>query len=80
MSLNRNFQAVIFSVFVAISLSGCCGPCFAPCNPFHKDKAPAKEQPLPEKVQNVLQSIGMIFIFGLLVFANGMDVIRGFFH
>ena len=37
-------------------------------------------KPLPEKVQNVLQSIGMIFILGLLVFANGMDVIRGFFH
>ena len=51
MSLNRNFKAVIFSVFAAILLSGCCGPCFAPCNPFHKDKAPVKEQPLSEKVQ-----------------------------
>jgi regulator of sigma E protease len=37
-------------------------------------------KPVPEKVQNVSQSIGMIFILGLLVFANGMDFIRGFFH
>ncbi|MFN8284221.1 MAG: RIP metalloprotease RseP [Chitinophagales bacterium] len=37
-------------------------------------------KPLPDKVQNVAQSIGMIFILGLLLFANGMDFIRGFFH
>jgi len=36
-------------------------------------------KPLPEKVQNVLQSIGLFLILGLMLFANGMDVIRGIF-
>lgn len=37
-------------------------------------------KPVPDKVQNVAQSIGMVFILGLLLLANGMDIIRGFFH
>lgn len=37
-------------------------------------------KPLPEKVQNVLQSIGLFIILGLMLLANGMDIIRGFFH
>lgn len=36
-------------------------------------------KPLPLKVQNVLQSIGLIIILGLMLFANGMDIIRGIF-
>jgi regulator of sigma E protease len=36
-------------------------------------------KPLPLKVQNVLQSIGLIIILGLMLFANGMDIFRGIF-
>lgn len=36
-------------------------------------------KPLPLKIQNVLQSIGLFIILGLMLFANGMDVIRGIF-
>lgn len=36
-------------------------------------------KPLPEKVQNVLQSIGLFIILGLMLLANGMDIIRGIF-
>jgi regulator of sigma E protease len=37
-------------------------------------------KPLPEKVQQYAQSVGMVIILGLLLFANGMDVIRAFFN
>lgn len=33
-------------------------------------------KPLPEKVQNVLQNFGLIFILGLLVITNGLDVAK----
>lgn len=36
-------------------------------------------KPLPEKVQNVLQNVGLFIILGLMIVANGMDVIRGIF-
>ncbi len=36
-------------------------------------------KPLPLKLQNVLQSIGLIIILGLMLFANGMDIFRGIF-
>lgn len=36
-------------------------------------------KPLPLKVQNVLQTIGLFIILGLMLFANGMDIIRGIF-
>ena len=36
-------------------------------------------KPLPIKVQNVLQNIGLVIILGLMLFANGMDIIRGIF-
>ena len=36
-------------------------------------------KPLPEKVQQYAQSVGMFIILGLLLFANGMDLIRAFF-
>lgn len=35
----------LFFVFCAVLVSGCCGPCFAPCNPF-KGRSEAKS---PEK-------------------------------
>ena len=38
MYLNKNYKTGISIVFLSISLAGCCGPCFAPCNPFHKNK------------------------------------------
>lgn len=37
-------------------------------------------KPLPDKVQQYAQSVGMFIILGLLLFANGMDVIRAIFH
>ena len=37
-------------------------------------------KPVPDKVQQYAQSIGMFIILGLLLFANGMDVIRAIFH
>lgn len=37
-------------------------------------------KPLPDKVQQYAQSVGMFIILGLLLFANGMDVIRAVFH
>lgn len=37
-------------------------------------------KPVPDKVQQYAQSVGMFIILGLLLFANGMDVIRAFFH
>lgn len=37
-------------------------------------------KPAPEKVQQYAQSVGMFIILGLLLFANGMDVIRAIFH
>lgn len=37
-------------------------------------------KPLPEKVQQYAQSVGMFIILGLLLFANGMDFIRAFFQ
>lgn len=37
-------------------------------------------KPASEKVQQYAQSIGMFIILGLLLFANGMDVIRAIFH
>jgi len=37
-------------------------------------------KPAPEKVQQVAQSIGLFIVLGLLLFANGMDIIRGIFH
>lgn len=37
-------------------------------------------KPLPDKVQQYAQSVGMFLILGLLLFANGMDFIRAFFH
>jgi regulator of sigma E protease len=37
-------------------------------------------KPVSEKVQQYSQSVGMFIILGLLLFANGMDVIRHFFH
>lgn len=37
-------------------------------------------KPLPDKVQQYAQSVGMFIILGLLLFANGMDLIRAFFH
>ncbi|MFN8238673.1 MAG: RIP metalloprotease RseP [Chitinophagales bacterium] len=37
-------------------------------------------KPLPDKVQQYAQSVGMFIILGLLLFANGMDVIRALFH
>lgn len=37
-------------------------------------------KPLPDKVQQYAQSVGMFIILGLLLFANGMDFIRAFFH
>jgi regulator of sigma E protease len=33
-------------------------------------------RPLPEKVQNVLQNFGLIFILGLLLITNGLDVAK----
>mgnify|MGYP000614996914 FL=1 len=36
-------------------------------------------KPLPDKVQQYAQSVGMFIILGLLLFANGMDFIRAFF-
>lgn len=33
-------------------------------------------KPLPEKVQNVLQNFGLIFILGLLLVTNGLDVAK----
>lgn len=36
-------------------------------------------KPLPEKVQNALQYVGLMIVFGLLIVANGMDIIRGIF-
>lgn len=36
-------------------------------------------KPLPEKIQNALQYVGLVIIFGLLLLANGMDIIRGIF-
>jgi regulator of sigma E protease len=36
-------------------------------------------KPLPEKIQNVLQYVGLFIILGLMLFANGMDIIRGIF-
>jgi regulator of sigma E protease len=36
-------------------------------------------KPLPEKVQNALQSVGLFIILGLMLLANGMDIIRGIF-
>ena len=33
-------------------------------------------KPLPDKVQNVLQNFGLIFILGLLVLTNGLDVAK----
>jgi hypothetical protein len=33
---------------------------------------------LPEKVLEVAQYIGMILLFGLLIFANGNDIVRLF--
>jgi regulator of sigma E protease len=37
-------------------------------------------KPVPDKVQQYAQSVGMFIILGLLLFANGMDVIRALFH
>lgn len=37
-------------------------------------------KPVSEKVQQYSQSVGMFIILGLLLFANGMDVIRAIFH
>jgi regulator of sigma E protease len=37
-------------------------------------------KPLPDKVQQYAQSVGMFIILGLLLFANGMDVIRAVFQ
>jgi regulator of sigma E protease len=37
-------------------------------------------KPVPDKVQQYAQSIGMFIILGLLLFANGMDIIRAIFH
>ena len=36
-------------------------------------------KPVPDKVQQYAQSVGMFIILGLLLFANGMDVIRAIF-
>ena len=33
-------------------------------------------RPLPEKVQNVLQNFGLLFILGLLLLTNGLDVAK----
>ena len=37
-------------------------------------------KPASDKVQQYAQSVGMFIILGLLLFANGMDVIRAIFH
>jgi regulator of sigma E protease len=36
-------------------------------------------KPLPDKIQNVLQYVGLIIILGLMLLANGLDIIRGIF-
>ena len=36
-------------------------------------------KPVPDKVKQYAQSVGMFIILGLLLFANGMDVIRAIF-
>jgi regulator of sigma E protease len=36
-------------------------------------------KPINEKVQNVLQTIGFMIVIALLLFSNGMDVVRHFF-
>jgi regulator of sigma E protease len=33
-------------------------------------------RPLPQKFQEVAQVIGMLMLFGLLIFANGMDIYK----
>ncbi len=37
-------------------------------------------KPVPDKVQQYAQSVGMFIILGLLLFANGMDVVRAIFN
>lgn len=44
MNLYRNLKIGMILFFLTILLTGCCGPCFAPCNPFHKDKTPEEKQ------------------------------------
>ncbi|MBK8350569.1 MAG: site-2 protease family protein [Saprospirales bacterium] len=33
-------------------------------------------KPFPEKIQTVLQNFGLLFILGLLLFTNGLDVAK----
>jgi hypothetical protein len=51
MNLYRNLKSGMVLVFFATILSGCCGPCLAPCNPFHKDKAPELKQLSTENIK-----------------------------
>jgi hypothetical protein len=51
MNFYRNLKIGIVLSFLIICLTGCCGPCFVPCNPFHKDKAPEEKKLSTENIK-----------------------------
>jgi len=51
MNIYRNLKIGMVLISITMFLTGCCGPCGVPCNPFHKDKASEQKQPLSENSQ-----------------------------